>query len=256
MGESRFQIVSEEPMLGGTRVHLDLAGRWGFVTLPPREQRTGKWVWYAPTLKNVYPHATLDFYTARLLEAGIGFAGMDVGEAYGSPAGTRLFEAFHAFVSGEFALSPRVTLLPQSRGGLLLYNWATRHPQNVERIAGIYPVCDVRLWPGLTKAAAEYNMSEAQLAAEVARYNPIDLLEPLAKSGVPILHLHGDSDAVVPIDPHSGELARRYRALGGKMELAALAGTGHGLGDELFKSERFAGFLIGEGGKHPSAARV
>jgi pimeloyl-ACP methyl ester carboxylesterase len=244
---SAFRITSREPAFGGERVHLDFDGRWGFVVLPPADRRRAPigWVWYAPTLKNVHPHATLDFYTARLIAAGMAFAGMDVGESYGSPAGTRLFEQFYEFITGEFDLSPKVVLLPQSRGGLMLYNWANRHPERVIRIAGIYPVCDLRRWPGLEKTAAEYAMPPEQLAAELHRYNPIDLLEPLANAKVPILHMHGDRDDVVPIEPHSAELARRYRALGGIFELVTVVGKGHGRDDEFFASEQFVKYLTG-----------
>ena len=32
------------------------------------------------------------------------------------------------------------------------------------------------------------------------RHNPVARLAPLAKAGVPIFHIHGDSDAVVPLN--------------------------------------------------------
>jgi len=113
----------------------------------------------------------------------------------------------------------------------------------VKRIAGIYTVCDMRSWPGLKVAASAYKLSEEQLTAELPRHNPVDLLAPLAKAKVPILHIHGDKDKVVPLDKNSGELATRYKALGGKMELVVVPGKGHEEVDEFFTSERFAVFL-------------
>ena len=51
---------------------------------------------------------------------------------------------------------------------------------------------------------------------EAAAYAIIERLAPLAKAGVPVLHVHGDRDRVVPLDDNSAEFARRYRALGGE----------------------------------------
>jgi pimeloyl-ACP methyl ester carboxylesterase len=73
--------------------------------------------------------------------------------------------------------------------------------------------------------------------------HPIDLLAPLAKAKVPILHIHGDKDKVVPLEKNSGEVAKRYKALGGTMELIVVPGKGHEEVDEFFTSERFAAFM-------------
>ena len=82
-----------------------------------------------------------------------------------------------------------------------------------------------------------------QMAAELSLHNPIDLLAPLAKAKVPILHIHGDKDKVVPLETNSAEVAKRYKALGGTMELVVVPGKGHEEVDEFFTSERFAAFL-------------
>jgi alpha-beta hydrolase superfamily lysophospholipase len=66
--------------------------------------------------------------------------------------------------------------------------------------------------------------------------NPIDLLKPLAQAGVPLLHVCGDADDVVPLEENSGIIKSRYEAMGGKMELILKAGAGHhphGLADPL-----------------------
>ena len=76
-----------------------------------------------------------------------------MGESYGSPAGRKTFSEFHAHVVREHKLETKARLLAQSRGGLMLYNWAAENPEKVRCIAGIYPVCDLRSYPGLSKAA-------------------------------------------------------------------------------------------------------
>jgi pimeloyl-ACP methyl ester carboxylesterase len=240
-----LKLEEEAEAFGGRRTPLTFDGRAAFLLEPKGDAPAAprEWIWYAPTFKNQYPNARHRFLIERALKAGMAVAGIDVGESYGNPEGTRLYEGFHDAVVAKFKLSPRAVLLPQSRGGLMLYNWAALHPDQVRRIAGIYTVCDLRSWPGLGKAAPAYQLSEERLASELPSHNPIDLLAPLAKAKVPILHLHGDKDAVVPLEKNSGELARRYAALGGKMELVVVPGKGHEEVDEFFASERFATFL-------------
>jgi hypothetical protein len=76
----------------------------------------------------------------------------------------------------------------------MLYNWAIDNPSSVACIAGIYPVCNLSSYPGLSKASGAYGLNEEQLAAQLAEHNPIDRLEALSKAHIPIFHIHGDDD--------------------------------------------------------------
>jgi len=240
-----LKIQEEGEEFGGRKINLLFDGHPAFILLPKGEAPAGPraWIWYAPTFNKQYPNARHAFLVKHAFEAGMAFAGVDVGESYGNPEGTRLYAGFHDAVTARFKLSLKAVLLPQSRGGLMLYNWAALHPDQVLRIAGIYTVCDLRSYPGLKIAAAAYHLTEEQMTAELSKHNPIDLLAPLAKAKVPILHIHGDKDKVVPLEKNSGEVAIRYKALGGTMELVVVPGKGHEEVDEFFTSERIAAFL-------------
>lgn len=240
-----LKLREESEAFGGRRIDLTFNDRPAFIILPKGDAPAAPmgWIWYAPTFKGRYPNTRHTFFIERALKAGMGTAGIDVGESYGSPEGTQTYAGFHDAIVSKFKLSPRAVLLPQSRGGLMLYNWAALHPDQVARIAGIYTVCDLRSWPGLDKACGAFRLTAEQLAKELPQHNPVDLLAPLAKAKVPILHIHGDKDAVVPLEKNSGELARRYKALGGSFELVVVPGKGHEEVDEFFTSERFATFL-------------
>ena len=145
-------------------------------------------------------------------------------------------------------MADRSCLLPQSRGGLMLYNWAAENPTRVACIAGIYTVCDLRSYPGLERACGAYGLSAAELAGHLAEHNPIDRLSSLAKAGVPILHIHGDADKVVPLEKNSGELARRYHALGGQVRLIVIPGKGHQVCDEFFHCQELVDFVAAHRG--------
>ena len=82
-----------------------------------------------------------------------------------------------------------------------------------------------------------YGLSAEQLDAQLTQHNPIDRLAPLAKAGVPIFHIHGDADKLVPLADNSAELARRYRELGGSMRLRIPPGQGHNVWDGFFQCQ-------------------
>ena len=235
---------------GYTRLDLRVAGAPAFIILPEKQAEAGRrpWVWYAPTVGG-YPNRNNGWLLSRLLKRGFAVCGVNVGESYGSPKGVKTCDAFHEHVVKAYGLSPKACLLPQSRGGLMLYNWAASG-HNATRIAcigGIYPVCDLRSWPGLARACPAYGLTEAELRDRLADHNPIDRLAPLAKARVPILHLHGDADRVVPLGPNSQELARRCRALGGPAELLIVPGKGHAEVPAYFHSDKLLAFFLTHG---------
>lgn len=180
----------------------------------------------------------------RFLDAGIAIAGIDVGESYGSPYGRAIFTSFYREVVCQRRFSAKPCLLARSRGGLMLYNWAVEHPSSVGGIAGIYPVCDLRSYPGIDKASGAYGMTLEELAEVLAQHNPVDRVAPLAKAGVPVFHIHGDVDRVVPLESNSAELARRYRRFGGKMTLKVIQEQGHNMWPGWFQCQELVDFVI------------
>jgi pimeloyl-ACP methyl ester carboxylesterase len=67
------------------------------------------------------------------------------------------------------------------------------------------------------------------------------------RSRVPIFSIHGDQDAIVPLEENVGELTRRYQALGGPAELVVLPGLGHEEVPPFFTSERLLAFFLTQG---------
>jgi pimeloyl-ACP methyl ester carboxylesterase len=229
----------------GEVTYLEVAGRPAFLMQPQGEKPSTPvpWVWYAPTIGG-QPRPAHAWMFRQFLAKGISIAGIDVGESMGNPKGRGTYSAFHKLLTEKHGLAKRASLMPQSRGGLMLYNWAAEHPDHVACIAGIYTVCDMSSWPGLDRASAAYEMSEKQLAALLPKHNPIDRLAPLAEAGIPILHIHGDSDKAVPLERNAGELARRYRKLGAKIKLIVVPGKGHEEVPEFFQCQQVVDFVI------------
>ena len=216
-----------------------------FLMLPPT-RTTGApipWVLYAPTLPGL-PEAAETWMFERFLAAGIAIAGIDVGESYGSPAGCALYDALHDHLVHQRGLATKPVLLARSRGGLMLLAWAADRADRTAAFAGIYPVCDLRSYPGVTKAAAAHGTTAADLTAMLPSRNPIERLDALASARVPFFLVHGDRDDVVPLAANSGAVAERVRARGGAVELEILPGRGHDMDLGFFRSEALVAFVL------------
>ncbi len=231
------------PIEGGEVFNIE--GRTAFLIMPEAStpEELTPWVWYAPTLEGL-PEAAERWMLETFLSSGIAIAGVDVGESFGSPEGRRVYSKFYKSISEERGLAPKACLLARSRGGLMLYNWAAENPQAVACIAGIYPVCNLRSFPGLKRACSAYDMTKEELAAELSGHNPIDRLAPLAAAKVPIFHIHGDSDGLVPLDQNSAVVKERYEQLGGEMELTVFKGHGHTTWSGWFENQKLVDFVI------------
>jgi len=239
---SKEAITKQLPIPGEV---FSIEGHIAFLILPQQKNsaKARPWVWYAPTLPGL-PGPEEQWMCEKFQAAGLCIAGMDVGESWGSPQGRALFSLFYRELVQQRGLAPQACLLARSRGGLMLYNWAVEHPSSVACIAGIYPVCNISSNPGFKKAADIYCLKEEELMARLAEHNPIDRLGPLAKAHVPIFHIHGDSDTVVPLETNSAELARRYKESGGEMTLRVIKGKGHDMWPGWFQCQELVDFVI------------
>jgi dipeptidyl aminopeptidase/acylaminoacyl peptidase len=224
---------------------FQVEGHEAFLIMPAQRNPTHAtpWVWYAPTLPGL-PASEEKWMFEKFLAAGIAVAGIDVGESYGSPAGRKLFTALYQELVAKRGLSKQPCLLARSRGGLMLYNWAVEHPSSVASVAGIYPVCDIASWPGIERACGAYGMTTEQLTAKLTDHNPVDRIEPLARAKVPIFHIHGDGDTVVPLEKNSALLAERYRRFGGEMTVVVPKGQGHNYWTGFFQCQELVDFVI------------
>ncbi len=218
-------------------------GRDAFVILPKRQEGKIPWVWYAPTLPGL-PAKSEVWMFERFLAEGIAIAGIDVGESYGSPDGRKAFSELYAHLTSQRNFANKPCLLARSRGGLMLYNWAAENSDKVGGVAGIYPVCNIESYPGIARAAGAYHMTTEKLKEALPRNNPIERLKHLAEARVPIFHIQGDIDKVVPHEKNTALLIQRYRALGGPAEFELIKGQGHNMWRGWFQSESLTQFTI------------
>jgi pimeloyl-ACP methyl ester carboxylesterase len=222
-------------------------GRPAFIMWPAEDKRQQPqpWVMYAPTLPGL-PDSHEKWMHEQFLAAGVAVAGIDAGEAFGSPAGQKLMTALHAELTGKRGFAARPCLLGRSRGGLNVSSWAIAQPDKVAGIAGIYPVFDLRSYPKLTRAAPAYQLTVDELEQRLAEHNPIARVDVLAKAKIPVCIIHGDVDKVVPLAENSAALAEQYRLAGAQdaVKLIVPPGQGHNYWEGFFRCQELIDFTI------------
>jgi alpha-beta hydrolase superfamily lysophospholipase len=245
MATPQSTLIRRSKQYGGFRLDFEFAGRKAFLVQPPREplDNSKPWVWYAPTVAGQQPDERHDWLFSQLVDQGFAIAGIDVGGPSGAPQAGEAFTAFREMLIARYRLSHKPCLLAADWGALFLYDWASRHADQVRCIAGIRPLVNIESDPRIAAELAKaYASGTGGMQPRVA-HNPIDELGALADHSVPILHLHGPGDTVVPAEPNSGELARRYRALGGAIEIVGLTGEG----PEVWRSQMLVDFFVSRG---------
>ena len=188
-----------------------------------------RWYWRAHFF-GAFPNA--DY---ALLKHGWYVAHITVPELYGSPECMRRFDLLYSFLTA-MGFNKKTVIAGYSRGGLDTYNWAAK---NTDKVSCLYldnPVCDFKSWPGgkgigpgskqgWENCLKAWNFTEKQ--AMEFKGNPIDNLKPLADAGIPILHLCGDADEVVPPTENTVIIEERYKKLGGHIEVIWKRGAKH-----------------------------
>ena len=224
-----------------------VAGRPAFVLLPAEEKRVKPqpWIFYAPTLP-AYPDKHEKWMHEQFLAAGVAVAGVDVGEAYGSSKSHAAFNALYDELEQKRGFAAKPCLFGRSRGGLWVSSWAIANPSRVAGVVGIYPVFDLRTYPGLAKAAPAYELKPAELEARLAEHNPIERIGILATAKVPAFFIHGDEDKVVPLPQNSAEFVARYKAAGAEdaVTLVVAKGQGHNFWEGFFHCQELVDFAI------------
>jgi lysophospholipase L1-like esterase len=240
--------------------HLKVAGHDCYLALPKGVEgvKAGEktpWLWYCPSDYKL-PGKLEQWMMKQCLDNGIAVAGIDVRGDFGTPAGRKIFTAFHKELTEKHGLTKKVCLLARSYGATQMYNWAAEHPESVACLAGIYPVCNLASYPGLKSAAGKYKMTQEQFTKELKNHNPIDRLAPLAKAKVPIYHNTGDIDTLVPPKDNSFLVENRYKALGGDMTVTIFKGQGHNYWTGFFEDKAMADFIIKHARKQASIPKV
>lgn len=225
--------------LSGTKTSWNGFHRYDFAVdghmatvVAPKEAAPGKpWLWHG----EFFGHKPAP--DIALLGRGFHVVYLSVPDQLGAQSAVTNWNVLYRQLTERHGFARKVALVGLSRGGLYCYNWAVANPDRVACIYADAAVCDFKSWPG-GFGKGKGSVRDWQLVKE--RYgfasddeakaypgNPVDSLSPLAAAHVPLLHVFGDADDVVPWEENTGLVAERYQKLGGSITLIRKPGVGH-----------------------------
>jgi lysophospholipase L1-like esterase/pimeloyl-ACP methyl ester carboxylesterase len=216
---------------GYPKHEFEVAGKTVTVVSPKSPAPGRPWLWHG----EFFGHKPAP--DIALLGKGFHIVYMRINDMLGCPDAVKLWNQCYAELTTHYALSRKPALVGLSRGGLYCYNWASANPDKVSCIYGDAPVCDFKSWPGGKGKGKGDPRNWAfvlklwgfkdEAAALAYKGNPVDSLAPLASNHVPLLHVFGDADDVVPWEENTGLIESRYKALGGSITMIRKPGIGH-----------------------------
>lgn len=171
-----------------------------------------------------------------MLENGFHIAYCDVAGLYGSPKAVARWNSFYKRMH-KAGFHKQVALEGMSRGGLIVYNWAAQNPEKVACIYADAPVMDIKSWPmgkGTSDGSADdthrlltaYGFANEQEAINW-KQNPIDCAAVIAKAGIPVIHVVGDADEVVPVAENTSIFEERLQKQHYHLTVIHKPGIGH-----------------------------
>lgn len=220
-----FPAEKVDQWQGHERHVFEVAGKTAWVVVPDRPQEGRLWTWVTE-----FPEAFLarTGVPTLLKEHGVYHAHVSDFNRLGCDAQLQVMTAFYELMVQK-GFAPKPVLIGLSRGGFMAYRWAVAHPQSVAGIYGDAPVCDLKSWPAgfgagqgspsdWEQAKKLYGWSTDKQVRAFAE-NPVDHkpLAILAKHRIPLYHVVGRNDDVVPVAENTSIVERKYRQLGGSI---------------------------------------
>jgi pimeloyl-ACP methyl ester carboxylesterase len=200
------------------------------IVFPNEQNSNNYWIWRA----RFWGHEPQ--VDKALLEEGFHVVYVDVGNLFGNDEAVRLWDRFYSYCVNKYNLNSKVVLEGMSRGGLIVYNWASKNTDKVFSIYADAPVCDIKSWPGgffngkgspkvWSSCLKAYNLD----ANSVKEYNnnPVDNCVRIGKAKIPVIHVYGDADTVVPYEENTAIVAKKIKKAGGTIKIIRKKGIGH-----------------------------
>ncbi|WP_290712970.1 GDSL-type esterase/lipase family protein [Flavihumibacter sp. CACIAM 22H1] len=221
------QVISS--FYGYRQSSLQWQGRTIYIVEPKRTAKGRPWIWRA----RFWGHEPqLDI---ALLERGFHLVYCDVAELFGNKTAIAAWNQFYGALRTA-GLAAKMTLEGMSRGGVYVYNWALANPDKVACIYADAPVLDLKSWPGgLGKgpgSAADWELFKkayglTETAARNFKASPLDKAEQIARLKIPLVHVVGDADEVVPLAENTALFEERVLAAGGHIAVIHKPGIKH-----------------------------
>lgn len=219
------QVIRQDAWYGGRRTVFDFQGYEAWIVEPPEgvtplENRP--WTWTMQWKTAFVPRMGVP----ELLRCGFHHVTIDTFSRKMDAEGLRVSKAFQDYLVREIGLAQKSTLIGMSWGGFFSVRYAAAHPECIERIVLDNPLLDfgttfredIGSWVASRPKDGNWTASPEM---------PVNKAEAIAKSGIPVLLLYGDSDTVTRPEVNALPFFARVQKAGGRISKVCRPLHGH-----------------------------
>ena len=226
------KVLRSDTWYGYNRTVFDFEGHEAWIVSPKCDPAAGlPWTWtmqwaeayvdrtgVLDLLAKGWHHVTIETFQHRMDEEGL-----------------RVSRAFQKFLVEELGFAQKANLVGMSWGGFFSTRYAAAFPECVGKIYLDAPLMNfdgfAKVGGTPTENAARIgpwaNMPPADGNWSTDPRMPVNMADPLAKAGIPILLLYGGQDATVPPAKNCELFAEKFKAAGGNIDIRRRGLYGH-----------------------------
>ncbi len=206
-----------------TRHHFEVDGFKAWIAEPKIKAPGRPWSWCLEWAEAFVPRQG----SLELLDRGFHHVHVNILGTYANEKGLRILDRMYE-ITQKAGLAKKAVLIGISLGGLYSYRWASRNPEKVAVIYGDAPVCrlDFNIRDFGKPIMEAYGMASEEELRNF-RENPIDLLEPIIRAGVALIHVVGQDDLCVKTAENTDVMEKRCIEFGGIMKVIRRNLWGH-----------------------------
>ncbi len=223
---AKYRVKRQDTWANGERIVFDFDGCEAWVVEPPAGVKPlpgMPWTWTMQWFNAFLPRTAVP----RLIAQGYHHVTLDVFKMRAVDAELHRFADFQKFLVDELGFAPKARLIGMSWGGFFSVRYASKYPQNIDRI---FLDCPLLNFDSFGKGNGEgpwVEMLPSDGCWTTDPRMPVNLAEPVAKAGISILLRYGGQDQTVLPKFNSELFIPRFKAVGGKIEVIRDGGYGH-----------------------------
>ncbi len=213
---------------GYDRIDFDFEGKRAILVFPKSPNSGKNWL-----LKTEYFDAFPNF-EIEMLKRGWHLAFIENTTRWCLDRDLDLKKRFVTHLSKELGLGPKCVPVGMSCGGLIGSKFAAIYPECVSALYLDAPVmnllsCPAGLGKGDGAMMKEFVDATGITLSELISYreHPIDKMDALLQSQIPIIMVYGGDDNIVPYDENGAILEKYYRDNGGVIVAIGKENCGH-----------------------------
>ena len=223
---AKYRVKRQDTWANGERIVFDFDGCEAWVVEPPAGVKPlpgMPWTWTMQWFNAFLPRTAVP----RLIMQGYHHVTLDVFKMRAVDAELHRFADFQKFLVDELGFAPKARLVGMSWGGFFSVRYASRYPQNIDRIFLDCPLLNFDRFGKGNGEGPWVEMQPSDGCWTTDSRMPVNLAEPVAKAGIPILLRYGGQDQTVLPKFNSELFIPRFKAAGGKIEVIKDGMYGH-----------------------------